>query len=102
MNKCAVNNSLPLSDVQTLPPQQQSLRVQETCVQKSDTQKMSDAKLYQLCQYYGAQALAARRKFVGLLPEVARRHLYLKKGFGSIREFAAKLAGTHEAKRSAL
>lgn len=34
-----------------------------------------------------------RRKFIGLLPEVERRRLYEKKGFNSIFEFAAKLAG---------
>lgn len=34
---------------------------------------------------------------MGLLPEVSRRGLYRKKGFGSIYEFAAKLAGiSHE------
>jgi len=30
---------------------------------------------------------------VGLLPEVSKRRLWEKKGFGSIFEFAAKLAG---------
>ncbi len=53
---------------------------------------MSDKKLYELCQKYGAAALEARRKFMGLLPEVMRRRLYKNK-FGSIYEFAAKLAG---------
>ena len=37
-----------------------------------------------------------RRKFIGLLPEVNRRHLYEKKGFNSIFEFAFKLAGLSE------
>ncbi|MBU0667552.1 hypothetical protein KJ951_04215 [Patescibacteria group bacterium] len=57
---------------------------------------MTDEKLYGLCKQYGACALEARRKFMGLLPEVQRRHLYAKKGFGSVKEFAAKLAGVSE------
>jgi len=42
---------------------------------------------------FGARALEARRKFLGLLPEVERRRLYEKKGFRTIYDFAAKLAG---------
>jgi hypothetical protein len=52
-----------------------------------------DQKIYELCKKYGADALEARRKFAGLLPEVFRRRIYEKKGFNSIFEFAAKLAG---------
>lgn len=52
-----------------------------------------DQKIYELCKKYGAEALEARRKFAGLLPEVFRRRIYLKKGYGSIFEFAARLAG---------
>ena len=37
--------------------------------------------------------MEARRKFAGLLPEVVKRRLHEKKGFSSIYEFAAKLAG---------
>ena len=57
------------------------------------TDDMTDEKLFLLCKQYGAQALEARRKFAGLLPEVFRRKLYEKKGFGSIYHFAAVLAG---------
>ena len=57
---------------------------------------MSDEEVLSLCQQYGRAALEARRKFEGLLPEVFRRKLYKKKGFGSIFEFAAKLAGLSE------
>jgi len=49
--------------------------------------------LYQLCKEYGRASLEARRKFTGLLPEVFKRGLYKKKGFSSIYEFAARLAG---------
>ena len=54
---------------------------------------LTDKELYNLCKKYGTEALLWRQKFIGLLPEVKRRELYLKKGFGSIHEFAAKLAG---------
>lgn len=58
---------------------------------------MSDEKLYELCKRWGALALKARQRFAGLLPEVFRRKLFLKKGLASIHEFAAKLAGlSHE------
>lgn len=54
---------------------------------------MTDKQLYKLCKKFGRRALEAKRKFGGLLPEVLRRRLYEKKGFGSIYEFAAKLSG---------
>ena len=58
---------------------------------------MTDKELYKLCKKFGKRTLEARRKFAGLLPEVLKRHLYEKKGFSSIYEFAAKLAGmSHE------
>ncbi|HLG25330.1 MAG TPA: hypothetical protein VI588_00865, partial [Candidatus Gracilibacteria bacterium] len=57
---------------------------------------MSDEKLFRLCKYYGEQARAWRQKFCGLLPEVNRRKLHERKGFGSIFEFAKKLAGLSE------
>lgn len=59
-------------------------------------QNISDEKLYALCKMYGAQALRARQKFIGLLPEVFKRKLYEKKGFGSVFEFAFKLCGLSE------
>ncbi len=54
---------------------------------------ITDSELYELCKKFGKRALEARRKFSGLLPEVFKRRLYEKKGFSSIYEFAAKLAG---------
>jgi hypothetical protein len=66
---------------------------------------LTDEKLYSLCKTYGAQALEARRKFLGLLPEVNRRDLAEKcagqswlahRGFNSIFEFAYKMAGVSE------
>ena len=65
--------------------------------QLSSNQKLSDLELFHLCKKYGSQVLEARRKFAGLLPEVYSRRLYEKKGFSSVYEFAAKLAGmSHE------
>lgn len=57
---------------------------------------LTDDQLYRLCQQYGMNARLWMRKFTGLLPEVARRELYKKKGFHSIYEFAKKLAGMNE------
>jgi len=63
---------------------------------------LSDKELYLICKKWGRAALEARRKFAGLLPEVYKREMseqgkgrsWLKKrGFFSIYEFAAKLAG---------
>lgn len=56
-------------------------------------EKLSDKELYEECRKWGSVALEARRKFAGLLPEVQRRRLYEKKGFSSIFEFAARMAG---------
>lgn len=52
-----------------------------------------EVKLYDLCREYGSKARHWRDKFIGLLPEVETCGLYKKKGFDSIFEFAAKLAG---------
>lgn len=55
--------------------------------------KLTDKQLYCLCEKYGRLARLWRQKFAGLLPEVYKRRLFEKKGYGSIFEFAAKLAG---------
>lgn len=57
---------------------------------------LSDIELYKLCKKYGKNALLWRQKFIGLLPEVNRRKLYIDKGFSSVFEFAKKLAGISE------
>jgi hypothetical protein len=57
---------------------------------------ITDENLFVLCLEYGTKALLWRRKFIGLLPEVNCRRLYERKGFSSIYEFAAKLAGVSE------
>jgi len=57
---------------------------------------MTDPELYAMCKKWGAEALEARRKFVGLLPEVFRRRLFERRGFNSIYHFAAELGGVGE------
>lgn len=54
---------------------------------------LSDKELWGLCQKYGGLALAYRRKFAALLPEVEKRRLWKRRGFYSIYEFAAKVGG---------
>jgi len=88
MNKIALAESVKSINVQTDFP--------------VNFEKLSDKELYAICKKCGAAALEARRKFAGLLPEVYTRELkerekgrsWLKKrGFFSVYEFAAKLAG---------
>ncbi|MBT6069146.1 hypothetical protein HOG48_05310 [Candidatus Peregrinibacteria bacterium] len=60
--------------------------------------ELSDSQLYQKCKQYGLQTRLWRRKFAGLLPEVAKRELHKKRGYSSIYEFAGKIGGmTHDA-----
>jgi hypothetical protein len=68
----------------------------------SNFEKLTDRELYLTCKKWGAEVLAARRKFAGLLPEVWRReqaanekgHSWLRKrGFTCLYDFAARLAG---------
>lgn len=58
---------------------------------------LSDKDLYARCQEYGTHARVWRRRFAGLLPEVLRRDLHRRRGFGSIYEFAFKLGGMSSA-----
>ena len=52
---------------------------------------------------YGAEARRRMRKCELLLPEIDRREIWKRKGFGSIYEYAAKLAGmSHEKVRECL
>jgi hypothetical protein len=59
-------------------------------------EKLTDSELYKKCQEYGLNAKQWLRKFAGLLPEVLRRRLHKRRGYTSIHEFAAKLAGMSE------
>lgn len=57
----------------------------------------NDQKLHQQFSEYGQNAREWMRKCVILLPEIERRKIWQKKGFGSIFEYAAKLAGMSRA-----
>ena len=61
-----------------------------------DYSNYTDKRLLALCGMYGEQALAWRRMFIGLLPEVYRRGLFEKMGCASIFEFWKKFAGLSE------
>lgn len=58
--------------------------------------ELSDEDLFARCQQYGLNAKTWLRRFAGLLPEVAKRRLHRRRGFLSIHDFAAKLAGMSE------
>ena len=58
-----------------------------------DLPGLTDEAFWNLCNNYSALCLVSRYKFVGLLPEAERRRIWEKRGFSSIFEFGAKLAG---------
>lgn len=64
---------------------------------KKSPEELSDSELYTLCKDYGLQARVWRRRFAGLLPEVLQRDLHRRRGYGSLYEFAFKLAGMSSA-----
>lgn len=57
----------------------------------------SDGKIHQKFIRYGKNARYWLRQCALLLPEIARQEIWNKKGFGSIYEYAAKLAGMSKA-----
>ena len=52
--------------------------------------------LHKIFKEKGALAIKYRRECIGMLPEIYRLRVYEDKGFGSIYEYAAKLAGMRE------
>ncbi len=54
---------------------------------------MDDKKLWNLGLSYGKNARTWTKKFVALLPDIAKRGLHKKHGFQSIYEYAAKVGG---------
>ncbi len=49
--------------------------------------------LHNTFKQFGTLAITYRQKCIGMLPEINRLRVYEKKGYGSIYEYAAKLAG---------
>ena len=56
----------------------------------------SDAQVLSTAVRYGEEARNWKNKFLGLLPEVERRKLYLQKGFSSVFHFAFVVGGVSE------
>lgn len=52
-----------------------------------------EKSLFERFQFFGRKHLEYRQKCIGLLPEIYRQKIHIKKGFDSIFEFAAKFAG---------
>lgn len=58
-----------------------------------NSEKNSDQVLHEKFVEYGKNAKEWMRKCILLLPEIDKKFIWRKKGFGSIYEYAAKLAG---------
>lgn len=54
---------------------------------------LTNRQLHKLACEYGGRSLHWRDKLIGLLPELYRRKVFEDYGFGSIFEYAAKIAG---------
>lgn len=61
-----------------------------------DPRGLADDNLLDYSVSFGRLALKARNRFIGSLPEVARRGLYFKNGFESIFHFAKMTGGVSE------
>ena len=57
---------------------------------------LADEVVLSVCSRYGEEALRWRAKFLGMLPEVEKRKLYLREGCSSVVEFAKKVGGVSE------
>jgi len=91
MNKMVVSNQDKSSQIKL-----SGLQVSNYSFSKlgpAGIKQLSDKELYEYCRTAGLSARHWARRFVAALPEVARRHLYLKYKFRSIHEFASKMAG---------
>lgn len=60
----------------------------------------TDQQIYDQFCHFGQLTLTARNKCIGLLPDIHKRAIYRQKGFNSIYEFAAKIAGLSQAQVS--
>jgi hypothetical protein len=56
-------------------------------------ENLTDEQIHAQAQKWGYMSLEGRRKFIGLLPIIFKRKIYKKYKFGSIFEYAAKIAG---------
>ncbi len=60
-------------------------------------ERWSDEQVLSAAVRYGEEARKWKNKFLGLLPEVDRRKLYVQKGFTSVMHFAQVVGGVSEA-----
>ncbi|MBI5152394.1 HNH endonuclease, partial [Candidatus Peregrinibacteria bacterium] len=65
----------------------------QTVAANAAAQKLADKILHRRFAKYGKNAREWLRKCALLLPEIEKRGIWQKRGFGSIYEYAAKLAG---------
>ena len=84
-----MDNPLPIS----MPPEEQNQAPIFTPLHTENIEQISDRNLLALCRQYGRDAVLLHRKFIGLLPEINRRRLYVQENFQSIYHFAAVLGG---------
>ena len=59
----------------------------------SNFKEMGDQELYDYCREAGTNAHKYKRMLCAAIPEVFKRRLHRKYGFGSIHEFGAKVGG---------
>ena len=59
----------------------------------SNFKEMGDQELYDYCREAGTNAHKYKRMLCAAIPEVFKRRLHRKYGFGSIHEFGAKIGG---------
>jgi len=59
----------------------------------SNFKKMGDRELYDYCREVGTNAHKYKRMLCAAIPEVFKRGLHRKYGYGSIHEFGAKVGG---------
>ncbi|MFA5855567.1 MAG: hypothetical protein WC846_04840, partial [Candidatus Gracilibacteria bacterium] len=84
-----MDNPLPIS----MPLEEQTLVPAFAPIIAENIEQISDKDLLALSRQYGRDAVLLHRKFIGLLPEINRRRLYVQEGFLSIYHFAAVLGG---------
>jgi len=88
-----MDNPLPISMPPSEFPAEQNQVPVFAPIPTENIEQMTDGNLLALSRQYGRDAILLHRKFIGLLPEINRRRLYVQEGFQSIYHFAAVLGG---------
>ncbi len=74
----------------------QVVPIEGTKISASEFSTWSDERVLSAALHYGKEVLHWRRKFLGTLPEIAKRKLYEQHGCSSIFVFAFKVGGASE------